>query len=130
MRRARSTDCTISSWQAVNKFAIGIPPPNIDRAVAETEFFQLARLASCASSASSLEEAERTFIAEIEFHKSKFDLKNPDRGTVAHSHRRTRAAYTAAARPTKFKRRQAWSPAQSGWRGLPARPVVAIGTYQ
>jgi hypothetical protein len=61
IRHARSIDCTISSWQAVNKFAIGIPHPNIDRAVAETEFFQLARLASCASSASSLEEAERTF---------------------------------------------------------------------
>jgi hypothetical protein len=42
IRHARSIDCTISSWQAVNKFAIGIPHPNIDRAVAETEFFQLA----------------------------------------------------------------------------------------
>jgi hypothetical protein len=26
IRRARSTDCTISSWQAVKKLAIGIPP--------------------------------------------------------------------------------------------------------
>jgi hypothetical protein len=41
VRRARSTDCTINSWQAAKKFAIGIPQPNIDRAVAETDFFQL-----------------------------------------------------------------------------------------
>jgi hypothetical protein len=36
IRRARSNDCTIGSWQAVKKH------PNIDRAVAETDFFQLA----------------------------------------------------------------------------------------
>src|ERR1700757_2741178 len=36
MRRARSTDCTISSCQAAKKFAIDILHPNIDRAVAET----------------------------------------------------------------------------------------------
>src|SRR3981081_453620 len=43
VRRARSTDCTINSWQAVNRLAIGIPHPNIDRAVSETDFFRLAR---------------------------------------------------------------------------------------
>jgi hypothetical protein len=29
MRRAKSTDCTISSWQAVKKSAVGVPHPNI-----------------------------------------------------------------------------------------------------
>jgi hypothetical protein len=43
IRRAISTDCTISSWQAVKKLAIDILHPHIDRAVAETDFFQLAR---------------------------------------------------------------------------------------
>jgi hypothetical protein len=33
IRRARSIDCTISSWQAVKRLVIGIPHPNIDRAV-------------------------------------------------------------------------------------------------
>jgi len=43
LRRARSTDYTISYWQAVKKFGIGIPHPNVDRAVVGTDFFQLAR---------------------------------------------------------------------------------------
>src|SRR5712664_1148246 len=38
IRRARSTDCTISYWQAVKKFRIGIPRPNIDRVVAKNRF--------------------------------------------------------------------------------------------
>jgi hypothetical protein len=42
IRREKSTDCTINSYQAVKKFAIGIPHRKIDRAVAETDFFQLA----------------------------------------------------------------------------------------
>lgn len=37
VRQTRSIDCTISSWQAANKFAIGIPHPNSDCTVAETE---------------------------------------------------------------------------------------------
>jgi hypothetical protein len=43
MRRARSTDCTISSRQAAEKFAIDILHPHVDRAVPETDFFQLAQ---------------------------------------------------------------------------------------
>src|SRR5258706_15596652 len=41
--QAREIDhCTINSWRAVNGFAIGIPHPYIDRAVAESDFFRLA----------------------------------------------------------------------------------------
>jgi hypothetical protein len=38
IRHARSTGCTISYWLAVEKFGIGIPRRNIDRAVARNRF--------------------------------------------------------------------------------------------
>jgi hypothetical protein len=43
MRRARSTDRTISSWQAAEKLAIDILHPHIDRTVPETDLFKLAQ---------------------------------------------------------------------------------------